>query len=145
MPLNLDDLNDALNDLKTTVAKDGYTDGLEAEIAKDYGIAPPLLLRKFQEKFQKHPRDYEQTDLTPVMRERAVKLAREALKGFDGPAASKEFAGILFDFDGKEYACIGVTREGVKCVRVKDQTRRTITFPNVDQLSRFVRTKIKKL
>lgn len=55
----MQNLNEAINDLRATLAADGFAPGAVEEVAEDWGLNPVLLTRKFREKFNCKPSAYQ--------------------------------------------------------------------------------------
>ena len=68
-------LNEALDDLKSEIVENGYSEAIVSEIASSYELNAVLLLRKFEEQTGKRPEEYKVTDLTKKMESAALKSA----------------------------------------------------------------------
>ena len=72
----MDDLNDAIDQLKHSITKDGYACTLVKDFAKEYDINPALLARKFLESTGVEPSQWRPpVDMLKLSRELAKKTA----------------------------------------------------------------------
>jgi transposase-like protein len=51
-------INEAINDLKETVIQEGFSEDAVVEIAEEWDVNAAALVRKFEEKTGKHPKDF---------------------------------------------------------------------------------------
>lgn len=121
------DLEDAIDDMKSRIEKNGYSKGLENEVADEWDVKAPLLLRMFKQKTGRDPDDYKRTDMTDKLRAVAVKKAKDDAKRYTGGA---DISGKLFVRDGKEYAAIAWTSSGLHVIQVEDGRPFVISFSN---------------
>jgi len=119
----MENLNEALKDLRTTIAEDGFTDTLVEEIANDWDIKPALLARKFEEKTGKSPAEFKavsQTALRNIAIEIAMKAVVEYRARFTSNDNVPEITGKGFTHDGEDYIAVCIATGGLRAVKVSN-------------------------
>ena len=137
------DLNDALNDLRTTITEDGFSAGLVETIASDYDLNPALLERKFTEKYGRAPSDYSAVS-TSDMERKAVARAHEMAQSVLAEKYTGESSvapGQIFERLGKKYVTVGLSNRGLVAIST-DRLEETVwTWGSRDKTARACRAR----
>lgn len=143
----MSDLGDAIKDLKSTIAKDGYKSGLEKEIADDWDVNPALLVRKFKEQYGKDPKDYVAPD-TGTMNKKAYEAGMKHVRDW----VSKNIQGGESNVEGKTFVNNNVpliamawTSKGLYCWRTDKQEVWILRFANQTAAYKYITTHILKV
>ena len=119
----MENLNEALKDLRTTIAEDGFTATLVEEIANDWDIKPILLARKFEEKHGKPASEFSAASQT-TLRNNAIETAMKAVVAnrarFSDTPGVPEVTGMAFTADGEEYIAVAIATGGLRAVKVSN-------------------------
>jgi hypothetical protein len=139
-------IGDAVTDLVDTIKNDGYSKGIEDEIAADYDVNPALLIRMFKQKYSKEPKDYKisKNDDEKGLQV-AIRKAKESRKKFGVTGDFEEYVGKVFERKGREntkYVFIAYTKQGIHAIRFPDFSERIISFQNRREASAFLRQNI---
>jgi len=109
----MNELDDALTDLRAEIEKRGFSEELVEDIAGEYGLNPALVRRKFEEATGAAPHNWvPPQDMVALARKRAKKKARDVMDKagvFElGDFGSKALS--LIENKGAEYVFCGAQK-----------------------------------
>ena len=140
------DLNDALKDLKNTLASDGYSPNVVKQVADDWDVNPALLARKFKEATGKDPQDFQMADkesLGKAQFEAGKRKAREwvakNIRGGESPLEGKPFT-FVDKKANQSYQLVASAWTGTKlhAWNITKNSFWEITFPNIDAAAKYI-------
>lgn len=140
------DLNDALKDLKNTLASDGYSPNVVKQVADDWDVNPALLARKFKEATGKDPQDFQMADkesLGKAQFEAGKRKAREwvakNIRGGESPLEGKPFT-FVDKKANQSYQLVASAWTGTKlhAWNITKNSFWEITFPNVGAAAKYI-------
>lgn len=135
-------LAQAIKDLRDDIVGEGYDEDIMKDIAKDNGVAPQLLVRKFEEQFGVAPADY----VAPkgIDEEKMIEAAKRAAKEYADANLQQVGSvkhGTVFErpaHPGRKYVTIGWFGNYLLCIRVDTNEVRRITFKNQASAINFI-------
>lgn len=132
-------VGDAIKDLVDRIANDGYSPGLEKEVADDWDVKPELLLRMFKQKYNKEPKDMSISKNDSKVIDAAKRKAKEYRNQFSGQF--DKYVGKIFErpgVPGKRYVFVAWTGKDIHIITIPDQKEMRLVFSNAQAASNFL-------
>jgi hypothetical protein len=136
-------LADAMKDLVDRIGSDGYTKGLEKEVADDWDIKPELLTRMFKQKYNKEPSEMSISKDDSKVIEAAKRKAKEYRNQFSGQF--DKYVGKIFErpgAPGKRYVFVAWTGKDIHMITIPDQKEMRLVFNNAQSAQSFLEKNI---
>lgn len=120
----MENLNTALNDLRTTIVEEGFAPNLIEEIAADWEIKPALLARKFEEKYGQAPANYRALPKFAMDTQRLEKAMEAAIalekKYIGGTVPDVCGRGFKSRDTGEDFIAVTISTRGLIAIRLED-------------------------
>jgi hypothetical protein len=136
-------LADAMKDLVDRIGSDGYTKGLEKEVADDWDIKPELLTRMFKQKYNKEPSEMSISKDDSKVIEAAKRKSKEYRNKFSGQF--DKYVGKVFErpsVPGKRYVFVAWTGKDIHMITIPDQKEMRLVFNNSQSAQSFLEKNI---
>lgn len=144
----MQNLNDALKDLKDRLKHQEYTPEMLKDISDDWEINPALLIRKFKEQTGKDPSEFKMAnadELNKKTYEKAKEVAADwAKRNIANPEASPVL-GKPFERAGVPYVAAAWTSRGLHAVDARNLAVMTIHFSNREAAYKFLMKNVVKI
>jgi hypothetical protein len=115
---------DAVKELRDAIESEGFTAELVKEIARDYGLNPILLARKFEEQYGSEPAKYVKKTIDnpeEFIDKIVAATAEKYSKNFTyWNLGNKQFVGKRFTYLGQQYAFVAYVANQVHAVTIPD-------------------------
>lgn len=117
----MENLNDALKDLRDRITEDGFVTGLVEKVARDWDLKAALLDRKFAEKYGVAASEYRALTKT-ALRNLAIEIAMKSAVSFSERfTGGADVLGKSFkDTDGEEFIAVAIAVGGLRAVKVSN-------------------------
>lgn len=144
----MQNLNDALKDLKDRLKHGAYTPEMLKDVSDDWEINPALLIRKFKEQTGKDPSEFTMAN-TDELNKKTYEKAKEvaanwAKRNIANPEASPVL-GQPFEYEGIPHVAAAWTSRGLHCVDARNLQVMIIRFSNRDAAVKFLMKNVVKI
>lgn len=144
----MQNLNDALKDLKDRLKDQKYTPELLKDVADDWEINPALLIRKFKEQTGKDPSEFKMANAEEINKKTYEKAKEVAVDWAKRNIADPEASPVLgqpFDYEGIPHIAAAWTSRGLYCVDARNLKVMVIRFSNREAAMKFLMKNVVKI